>query len=67
LLLEVDGDGQDKESMKVIKIKDGTEWNRTEQNGTEQNRTEQNRTEQNGTEGCHVGFLERYIIKGARK
>jgi hypothetical protein len=42
VILEGDGDGQDTEAMKVIKIKDVTE-------------------------ACHVGFLQRYIVKGARK
>jgi hypothetical protein len=42
VIIEGDGDGQDTEAMKVIKIKDGTEV-------------------------CHVGFLQRYIVKGSRK
>jgi hypothetical protein len=42
VILEGDGDGQETEAMKVIKIK-------------------------NGTEACHVGFLQRYIVKGSRK
>jgi hypothetical protein len=42
VILEGDGDGQDTEAMKVIKIKDGTET-------------------------FHVGFLQRYFVKGSRK
>jgi hypothetical protein len=42
VILEGDGDGQDTEAMKVIKIKDGKEV-------------------------CHVGFIQRYIVKGAMK
>jgi hypothetical protein len=42
VILEGDGDCQDTEAMKVIKIKDGTE-------------------------ACHVGFLQRCIVKGSRK
>jgi hypothetical protein len=42
VILEGDGDGQDTEAMKVVKIKDGTE-------------------------ACHVEFLQRYIVKRARK
>jgi hypothetical protein len=42
VILEGDGDGQDTEAMKVIKIKDVTE-------------------------SCHVRFLQRYIVNGARK
>jgi hypothetical protein len=42
VILEGDGDGQDTDDMKGIKIKDGTE-------------------------ACHVGFIQRYILKGARK
>jgi hypothetical protein len=42
VILEGDGDGQDTEAMKVIKIK-------------------------YGTEACHVGFLQRYIVKGSMK